>query len=90
MQVQLTSGVTFHEQGIVSEREVATAGDKFTTLARSMAANGVAWIDILKIDIEGGEWAVFAELLDSGKPLPFTQVLTNASTPHFVMGNVFR
>ncbi len=74
-QVQLTSGVTFHKHGIVSEAGLAAAGDEYTTLPRSMAANNASWIDILKIDIEGGEWSVFAELLDSGAPLPFTQVM---------------
>jgi hypothetical protein len=32
------------------------------------------WVDVLKIDIEGAEWPVLKALLQSKRPLPFTQM----------------
>ena len=35
---------------------------------------GHSWVDVLKIDIEGGEWAVLDDLLQNETHLPFTQL----------------
>jgi len=32
------------------------------------------WIDVLKIDIEGGEWSVFEKLFEEMKTIPVTQI----------------
>jgi Methyltransferase domain len=74
-QVERVRGVQFHAQGIVSAKGLRGAGANFTTLESGMAVANVTWIDVLKIDIEGGEWGVFLELLDGGAQMPFTQVL---------------
>ncbi|CAL6332594.1 unnamed protein product [Bathycoccus prasinos] len=44
------------------------------SLESLMANFGHAWIDVLKIDIEGGEWNVFAKLCEEARPIPATQV----------------
>ena len=44
------------------------------SLGSLMADFGHAWIDVLKIDIEGGEWNVFAKLCEEAKPIPATQI----------------
>ena len=45
------------------------------TLATLMKDNGHAWIDLLKIDVEGAEWEVLENLVaqGGGKPLPISQ-----------------
>jgi Methyltransferase domain len=71
-------GLTFHAQGITSAKGLPGAGSNFTTLTDSMLAANVTWIDVLKIDVEGGEWGIFLELLeaeDAGARMPFTQIL---------------
>ena len=72
-QVANTRGVTFHGKGILSETELAAAPEeergKFTSLGRSMVENNIAWVDILKIDVEGAEWTVFMEYFDAGAQL---------------------
>lgn len=80
-----TRGVTFHGQGILSEKELAAEPEKekFTTLARSMADNKVAWVDILKIDVEGAEWTVFMEYFDSGTS--YTPIFT-VGVSSFLLG----
>ena len=73
--MQRVHGVQFHAQGITSAKGLRGAGANFTTLPSGMAAANVTWIDVLKVDIEGGEWGVFLELLEGGADMPFTQVL---------------
>ena len=49
-----------------------------TSLAKIMADLGHDWVDVLKIDIEGAEWAVLKALLKTGAVLPFTQLQVRA------------
>ena len=44
------------------------------TLGTIMASLGHSWIDVLKIDIEGGEWAVFEKLFEEVQIFPATQI----------------
>ena len=44
------------------------------TLTTIMAELGHEWVDVLKVDIEGGEWGVFGGLQKSMRSLPVTQV----------------
>jgi len=44
------------------------------TLATIMSNLGHKWIDVLKIDIEGGEWSVFEKLFEEMKTIPVTQI----------------
>jgi hypothetical protein len=67
--------VTFHPKGITSNLLLKTSGAEFTSISKSMAELNIPWLDILKIDIEGGEWSVFLEMLEEGMPMPFTQIL---------------
>jgi len=75
-----TWGVTFHDQGLASEGGLSASPFNCTTLHRSMAENGVAWIDVLKMDIEGFEWDVFLEIFEKKLPMPFTQILVELHT----------
>ena len=78
-----TPGVTFHAQGLLSEKQLAASEEKvnFTTLARTMVQNKVDWVDILKIDVEGCEWEIFVEMFDTKAPMPFTQILIEVHKP---------
>ena len=52
------------------------------SLYRSMARNGHDYIDVLKVDVEGGEWGVFKDLMsDEGSVLPFGQLLIELHLP---------
>lgn len=44
------------------------------TLTSLMADLGHQWVDVLKVDIEGGEWDVFRGLMAEGMRTPFTQL----------------
>jgi hypothetical protein len=35
---------------------------------------GHTWIDVMKIDVEGSEFAVFEQIARSARPMPFTQI----------------
>ena len=52
------------------------SGSKWETksLEAVMKGFGHSWIDVLKMDIEGGEWEFLEYLLQSGKPIPVGQV----------------
>ena len=43
------------------------------TLRTLMRERGHAWIDVLRLDIEGSEWRVLDALVREGMPLPVTQ-----------------
>ena len=76
-------GVTFHGQGVYSEKDIKGANHpgNFTTLPQSMKDNAITWVDVLKIDVEGAEWSIFLEYFDTGSPLPFTQILVEIHLP---------
>ena len=44
------------------------------TLETIMDELGHAWVDVLKVDIEGFEWGVLEGLVGADEPLPFTQL----------------
>ncbi len=46
---------------------------RLTSVMREL---GHDWVDLLKVDVEGAEWAALAGLLDEAPhaPLPFTQL----------------
>lgn len=73
-------GVTFHPLGVVDSAQLSVSGPKFTSIRKSMKEEGITWLDVLKIDIEGGEWGVLLELLDHDLPMPFTQILIEIHT----------
>ena len=75
-QVSGLPGITFHPQGLTSQAKLQDDGrDNFTTIHQSMIDLGVSWVDVLKMDIEGEEWVVMLEMLESGMDMPFTQIL---------------
>ena len=41
---------------------------------------GHSWVDVLKIDVEGSEFAVFERLGALGRGMPFTQMQVCAAT----------
>ena len=47
---------------------------KVQTLGSMMSNLGHTWIDVLKIDIEGGEWDIFKKLFESPQIIPATQI----------------
>jgi hypothetical protein len=61
-------------------------GSAYKTLAAVMAELGHAFVDVLKVDIEGGEWHVFnddvlcAEGRTAAGGLPFGQVRPHPQT----------
>jgi len=44
------------------------------TLGTIMANLRHSWIDVLKVDIEGGEWAIFEKLFEEAQIIPATQI----------------
>ena len=75
-QVSGLPGITFHPQGLTSQAKLQDDGrENFTTIHQSMIDLGVSWVDVLKMDIEGEEWVVMLEMLESGMDMPFTQIL---------------
>lgn len=44
------------------------------TLGTIMSNLGHSWIDVLKVDIEGGEWAIFEKLFEEFQIIPATQI----------------
>ena len=43
-----------------------------------MKSLGHKWIDVLKMDIEGGEWDFLEHLYRDAKPIPVSQVCGSA------------
>ena len=67
-------GARFFETGLVASAARANPDWDRGTLAELMARHGHAHLDLLKIDIEGGEIALFQEMCARGE-LPFDQLL---------------
>lgn len=78
--VEALPGVEFHGQGILSEKELMLSSG--TTLPHSMEENGIDWIDVLKMDGDGAEWGIFVDLVESGAPMPYSQILLELHTPY--------
>jgi hypothetical protein len=54
----------FAQTGLVGESDVEVSQAKWAdagTLSMIMKKNGHAWVDILKVDIEGSEWHLFED-----------------------------
>ena len=54
----------FAQTGLVGESDVEVSKAKWAdagTLSMIMKKNGHAWVDILKVDIEGSEWHLFED-----------------------------
>ena len=62
----------FHRYAIGNPAQNSTWETKL--LEAVMSGLGHAWIDVLKMDIEGGEWEYLDYLLREGKPIPVGQV----------------
>ena len=65
---------TFSKTGLVKPK----SSHHFTDadgLRELMSRHGHAHIDVLKVDIEGSEWALFEDLCKGGDPLPFDMLL---------------
>ncbi|KAG0263023.1 hypothetical protein BG011_009420 [Mortierella polycephala] len=75
--------IHFHKMFIGSEDKVDEQGRTWKTVGTIMRENQHAWIDILKVDIEGYEFKVFDAFMDqftainnnSHETLPFSQLL---------------
>jgi len=62
----------FHKYAIGNPAQNSTWQTK--SLEAVMNGFGHSWIDVLKMDIEGGEWDFLEYLLEAGKPIPVGQV----------------
>ena len=62
----------FHTYAIGNPAQNSTWQTK--SLEAVMSGFGHSWIDVLKMDIEGGEWEFLDYLLQAGKPIPVGQV----------------
>jgi hypothetical protein len=80
----LHPAITFHKQALGSWSGHSTTWMLIETLTDTMKRLGHDYIDILKVDIEGDEWGVFAALIaelgakngeDGALQLPFGQLL---------------
>ncbi len=56
--VRRVAGVRLHDTGLAAEP--AAAGATLQTLPAMMAGLQVAWLDVLKVDVEGAEWRALA------------------------------
>ena len=63
----------FHDLGLGPSK--TNSPFKLDTLENIMRSLNHNWIDVLKIDIEGWEWAVFSQLLGDNSVLPVGQLL---------------
>ena len=76
--VEAVPGITFNAVGLSAVDGNAVIGGRtlpVRTLATLMKENGHAWIDLLKIDVEGAEWEALEGLVaqSGGQALPITQ-----------------
>lgn len=75
--VHKSSRITFHKQGLANHTGYSSSLMIVEHLIDTMTRLNHSYIDILKVDVEGAEWSVFAELfghLTSSTPL-FGQLL---------------
>lgn len=77
--------VTFKALGIGSKNL-----GKFRTLKFFMEQNGHDWIDILKMDIEGGEYAALDQVMQEFAELPFGQLLLEVHVEGKLFPNFYR
>ena len=76
--VEAVPGITFKAVGLSAVDGNAVIGGRtlpVRTLATLMRESGHAWIDLLKIDVEGAEWEALESLVaqSGGQALPITQ-----------------
>ncbi|BDA47034.1 probable methyltransferase-like protein 24 at N-terminal half [Coccomyxa sp. Obi] len=76
-------GLHFHSVGLGrSSGPLQSLDDRsMHSFAEVMAALGHAWVDVLKVDIEGHEWDMFLDFFTSGAHLPATQLLVEFHWP---------
>ena len=73
VQIELTDARSSMSRGLASF-EVK----KLSTIMREL---GHAWVDVLKIDIEGNEWAVLEGMIADKTPFMFTQMQVGPPAP---------
>ena len=73
MQIELTDARSSMSRGLASF-EVK----KLSTIMREL---GHAWVDVLKIDIEGNEWPVLEGMIADKTPFMFTQMQVGHHAP---------
>ncbi|KAK3833935.1 MAG: methyltransferase domain-containing protein [Linnemannia elongata] len=66
--------IHFFKYFIADEDRVDSEGNIWKTLKTVMKENGHEWIDVLKIDIEGNEFAALNAMMDQFEILPFSQL----------------
>jgi hypothetical protein len=66
--------IHFFKYFIGGKDEVDKDGYTWKTLKTVMEENGHTWIDVLKIDIEGNEFAALNAMMDQFDVLPFSQL----------------
>ena len=74
--VNAVPGLHFSPVGlgdIDGEVDIAGKALPVRTLHTLMRERGHTWVDLFKMDIEGGEWAVLDGLIRKGVPLPISQ-----------------
>lgn len=76
-------GLHFHSIGLGrSSGPLQSLDDRsMHSFEEVMAALGHAWVDVLKVDIEGHEWDMFLDFFTSGAHLPATQLLVEFHWP---------
>ncbi|KAF9317178.1 hypothetical protein BG003_001102 [Podila horticola] len=67
--------VYFKRYALGAEDTTDSQGVQWRTLQSLMKENRHTWIDILRIDIEGGEYQAFDTILKDFDTLPFSQLL---------------
>lgn len=82
-------GVLFKPYFVGDRDYMDNKGIQWRTLRSLMKENGHDWIDILKVDIEGSEYATFNSIMDDFDVLPFSQlqIELHVDTPHTTFGN---
>lgn len=74
--VNAVPGLHFTPVGLADrdgEMDIAGKVLPVSTLATLMRERGHTWVDLLKVDIEGGEWAVLDGFVRNGSALPVSQ-----------------
>jgi len=72
---RLHKRVHFKRYALGREDTTDSQGVQWRTLQSLMKENGHLWIDILRMDIEGGEYQAFDTILKDFDTLPFSQLL---------------
>ncbi|KAG0358067.1 hypothetical protein BG005_002768 [Podila minutissima] len=82
-------GVLFKPYFVGDRDYMDNKGIQWRTLRSLMKENGHDWIDILKVDIEGSEYATFNSIMDDFDVLPFSQlqIELHVDTPHTTFDN---